>query len=547
MDPYAGISTRATPQVVAIPGRPDMVKNSAGGFTFQVDDAARLRRFLLLGSDGATYYSSAAELTRDNAEVVFRMAETQHGTLRRVILEVSEAGSAPRVQATLFALAIACSVGADDERGAALALIPRVCRTGTHLFQFTTYVEQFRGWGRGLRTAVAQWYTKPDVGRVAYQAVKYRQRGGWSHRDLLRLAHPELGTAGWDNTESRASLAQRKALFDWICGREVPKGAVPAIVEGWTKVQTKPHKAAKLVRKYGLTWEMLPDEALADREVWDALLDGGMGATALMRQLPRLTRLGVVGPMGAGRTRDVAARLADPELLKRGRVHPINVLIAHRTYASGRSDRGAATWAPVRELVDALDDAFYAAYGSIEPSGKRTMQCLDVSGSMAMSTISNLPLTPREASAAIALVTTATEPNTMVVGFSDGRANNLSSSALMHLPLSPKQRLTDAVQMVSGLPFSRTDCALPMQVAQAQGLEVDQFVIYTDNETWYGGQHPVQALADYRRSSGIDAKLVVVSMTATGFSIADPRDPGMLDVVGFDTAVPQLIADFARS
>lgn len=28
--------------------------------------------------------------------------------------------------------------------------------------------------------------------------------------------------------------------------------------------------------------------------------------------------------------------------------------------------------------------------------------------------------------------------------------------------------------------------------------------------------------------------------------IADPADPGMLDVVGFDTATPQLISDFAR-
>jgi 60 kDa SS-A/Ro ribonucleoprotein len=35
-------------------------------------------------------------------------------------------------------------------------------------------------------------------------------------------------------------------------------------------------------------------------------------------------------------------------------------------------------------------------------------------------------------------------------------------------------------------------------------------------------------------------------MTATQFSIADPNDNGMLDVVGFDTATPQIIADFIR-
>jgi hypothetical protein len=43
-----------------------------------------------------------------------------------------------------------------------------------------------------------------------------------------------------------------------------------------------------------------------------------------------------------------------------------------------------------------------------------------------------------------------------------------------------------------------------------------------------------------------DARLVVGGMVSNGFSIADPNDPGMLDVVGFDTATPQLISDFAR-
>lgn len=44
---------------------------------------------------------------------------------------------------------------------------------------------------------------------------------------------------------------------------------------------------------------------------------------------------------------------------------------------------------------------------------------------------------------------------------------------------------------------------------------------------------------------GIPARLVVVGMASKGFTIADPNDGGMLDVVGFDTTTPQVIADFA--
>ena len=78
-------------------------------------------------------------------------------------------------------------------------------------------------------------------------------------------------------------------------------------------------------------------------------------------------------------------------------------------------------------------------------------------------------------------------------------------------------------------------------------LAIDLFVVYTDSETWAGTIHADEALRRYRERSGIAAKLVVVGMTSNGFTLADPNDGGMLDVVGFDSAAPALIADFARS
>jgi len=85
-----------------------------------------------------------------------------------------------------------------------------------------------------------------------------------------------------------------------------------------------------------------------------------------------------------------------------------------------------------------------------------------------------------------------------------------------------------------------------MLYALEHKLKVDQFVVMTDSETWHGNTHPVQALQQYRRETGIQAQLVVVAMIANRFTIADPNDRGMLDVVGMDTATPQLICDFAR-
>jgi len=85
-----------------------------------------------------------------------------------------------------------------------------------------------------------------------------------------------------------------------------------------------------------------------------------------------------------------------------------------------------------------------------------------------------------------------------------------------------------------------------MLFAAEAKLGVDAFVIYTDCETWAGNIHPKQALDRYRQKMGIGAKLIVVGMVSNGFTIADPNDAGMMDVVGFDAAAPAVMADFVE-
>jgi 60 kDa SS-A/Ro ribonucleoprotein len=290
----------------------------------------------------------------------------------------------------------------------------------------------------------------------------------------------------------------------------------------------------RLVEGYGLPWEAIPTQWLAQADMWRTLLPH-LPLTALLRNLARLTANGVLMPLGA-ETEQVAARLTDAEHLRRARVHPVAVLAALMTYQQGKGVRGSLTWDPVTQIVDALDKAFYLAFQNVEPTGKRLVLALDVSGSMSMGMVAGVPgLTPRVASAAMALVTAATEQNVTIIGF---------SHQMVRLNISARQRLDDAVKAVSNLPFGATDVAQPMLWALANGVQADAFVVYTDSETWYGNIHPAQALQEYRRQTGIPAKLVVVGMVANRFSVADPYDAGMLDVVGFDTAVPSLIADF---
>ncbi|AKS35897.1 TROVE domain-containing protein [Mycolicibacterium goodii] len=561
MDILNTFNLRRTPQ--ARPASPEQVRNAAGGYTFAVDDWARVHRFLTLGTDGGTYYVTDRDLTRYNAEVVLRVAATDPVALVNRIVEVSEAGRAPKANPALFALAIAASAEDVEGRRAALDALPRVARTATHLFLFAGYVEQFRGWGPTLRRAVSRWYTERPVDALAYQLVKYRRRGGWTHRDMLRLAGP-----------SGVVDPARRMAFNWAAGKglgdyaEPPVRLTDAELKAGQRNAVRPPVRAEVVpdelaifadfedaqaastaarwieiidRGHGLSWEMLPDEALAEPAVWEALIARGMPQTALMRQLPRLTRLGVLdGDVGDV----VAEQLADTERLVKARVHPVNVLVAQRTYARGCGSRGQGVWTAVAKITDALDAAFYAAYGAVRPANQRTLLALDVSGSMG-SYVSGLPVTCRQATAALAMVTAATERRHRIIGFTAGPAG-FAQSSVTELDISPRRRLDDVCRYMSGLAFGATDCALPMVWALKHRVEVDTFHIYTDNETWYGKIHPHQALERYRQEMGIDARLVVVAMTATRNSIADPADPRQLDISGFDSAVPTLIADFSR-
>lgn len=511
----------ATPQSQPIPGT---VANSAGGHGFALDDWARLDRFLVLGTEGGSYYASAPVLTRDNAQAVQRAIRADGPRAVARIVAISAGGRAPSNDPALFALALAAAAEDLATRRAALAALPRVARTGTHLFRFAGFVEGTRGWGRALRRAVADWYLAPPVDRLAYQLVKYRQREGWSHRDLLRLAHPA--------TQDPA----RAALLDWVCrGTDAP--ALPGLPRAALALAaaTDGAVAAGLIRDHDLPREAVPTALLNDSEVWAALLER-MPMTALLRALAKLTAVGVLRPLGP-HLRQVLDALGDADRIARARLHPLAILLALRVYVQGQGDRGGLRWEPVPAVVDALNAAFYTAFRAVEPSGRRMLLALDVSGSMAAGRVAGTALTPREASVAMALMTAATEPETHIVGF---------CSEMVPLPLSPSMRLDDAVKSVSALPFGCTDCARPMLYALERGIPAEAFVVYTDSETWAGDVHPVQALRMYRERTGIAARLVVVGMVSNGFSIADPDDAGMLDVVGFDTATPAAIADFLR-
>jgi len=526
-------SKSETPQTE--PLSEDQVKNHGGGYGYATTKWQRLDRFLILGSEGGSYYVSERNLTMDNAKAVVECLKEDGVRVVNKIVEVSDAGRAVRNDPAIFALALALKFNDGTEesipvRQAAAQAVPKVCRTFTHLTTLAESIKPFGGWGRVTRRAFENWYNGKSDDNLAYQMIKYRNRNGWTHRDILLKAHV------------KPQNEVRDALFQWAS-------------QGWDGIGSDPHpddtlkrvwafekaqnssdlkEVLNLISDYNLPRECIPTEFLNEVKVWEALLEK-MPLTAMIRNLGKMTSEGLLTNMSDS-TNLVVSRLRDEEYLKRARIHPLSVLNAMRVYARGEGFRGSLSWRPVPKVTDALDDAFYKAFDFVEPTGKRLCLGLDVSSSMTWNSCAGLAgLTPREVSAALAMTVMRTEENYEIMGF---------SHQFTPLNLSPRQRLDDVIKSIANLSFGSTDCALPMTWATENNLDFDAFFVYTDSETYYGNIHPSQALVQYRQKRNIDARLAVLAMSSNSNTIADPKDPGMIDIVGCDTSVPTLLNEF---
>lgn len=515
------------------------VKNDAGGYVFRVDKQARLERFLILGVDGGTFYVKESSHALSNAQFLNEMIETDEASVLATIVDVSVNGRAYKQSPVLFALASVIANG--KNKRAVKVEFNKVVRTGTHLYEVVDYLDKLAGWGRAKREIVASWFDK-DAEKLAYQMVKYRQRNGWTMRDVMRKSHPQaidqtaakfaLGKLGDGETHSVKTIAGFQAM----------------------QKATSTSDVIRILGEYtSLPWETIPTQFLKNVDVWKTLFNNGqLRGQALVRNIVRLARYGAFQDMMFAA--QYAAALTDEKMIEQTRLHPINFLNAAVVYRDGQkktvksswgyeSTERVKDWTTESVIADALDEGFHKSFKTVVPAGKRTMLAIDVSGSM-RSDAMGLDLSCAQVSAAMAMTIARTEPAHIIRGFtSDGYGYR--NSGLTDLQISARTSLATAMKNVQRNNWGGTDCSLPMTWAMDNRVEVDTFVVITDNDTWAGNIHPFQALKRYRKAMGIDARLAVLGVQATEFTIADPSDRGMMDFVGFDSNGPRALADFS--
>ena len=502
-----------------------MIQGRSGSYLFKADTWSVLRRCLLIGTAQGSYYAGKHELTDEFVGVLSNAIALNPDRVAQEIVYASD-GRSLNNSAPLFALVLLSMGEAPEAKRAFQNIFPQVVRTGSHFYEWLSYTKSMRGFGKIVREAGTSWLSNADVKALAYQLLKYQQRQGFSHRDALRLFHVKPPTE------------DHNQLFQWVTQgwdslpQEIPSNTMAQI--WWYEwLKRHPEKSHEAIAKGRLTHEMAAPVGKMDQQAWQ-LLFKEMPIGALLRNLGSLTELGVLSDANCRKNLEhVQSILNNRNHLRKGRIHPIDILKALKTYQSGgKLGRSQKTWQPSTRILSILERALELSFDVLPSTGKVFLHAIDVSGSMSYQSVSSIGLTCCEIATTMALATAKAEKNYVIRGF----ATNFRD-----LNITAQDSFSEAIAKASNQNFGGTDASVAYDWAIRKKFKVDVFCFWTDSESWAGNKHPSQALAEYRRRVNPQAKAVYVTLVPYNISLVDPKDSMSWDIAGFDPGTPRLI------
>ena len=411
-----------------------------------------------------------------------------------------------------------------------IEIFPQVVRTASHFYEWLSYTKSMRGFGKVIKQVGTAWLSREDVSGLAYQLLKYQQRHGFSNRDALRLFHVKPVSEEHDR------------LYNWVVNgwselpEQIPTDATKQI--WWYEwLKRHPEQTHLAIAEGKLTHEMAAPVGNMDRQAWQLLFET-MPLGAMLRNLGSLTNLEVLRVDTISNLDRVEAVLNNQNYLRKARIHPIDVLKALKTYASGgKIGRSKKTWTPIPRIINILEKAVELSFAVVEPTNKVFLHALDISGSMSYGVVDSVGLSCCEIATTMALVTAKAEKNYVIRGF---------STEFIDLHITSHDSFGSALKKASNQNFGSTDASVAYNWAIKDKFKADIICFWTDNESWAGRKHPSQALQEYRRKVNPNAKAVYVTLAPSKITLVDPQDNDSWDLAGFDPGTPRLIQMLAN-
>jgi len=573
-------------------------------FVFKLSLKDYILRLLILGSSENKYEPRKKGLSAENTEYIKTQIENGHGEeICNIVRDVYKENRAPKQDATMMVIGLLCRAKDVTIRKMGLQLLENF-KTISHLYSWKkchasieshATGQKSKGFGRAVKRQINDWILsysgKPED--LAYQITKYMAREGWSFKNILQCSHVKTGT-GDDRvfeekegvkTKSKRSkdnkntsppteldLVLRYAVNGF---EEMDKLATPNLLASKVyqyladihiAMRLTSHEKEKLIEliyQHKLTREQIPTWGLADKEVLTALLVNknktrvSMPLTALLRNLGNLSAHDVLHDETTFQL--VTKHLVHPDTIKFSKIHPVSVLTAWFTYRNGNGNRGHNSWMVNPDIVKTLEDMFYLSFKNIEPTDKRICFLIDCSGSMGCPSLCE-GVTCAESAALLSMIfarsetTSDSSPDHSFYLFTSKKSAYSGWSGSGNTGLTDVSDVIDAdadfnkvLKACQRSDWGMTDISLGILEALKYKRKYDAFVVITDSDV-NSGIKPSEAMKQYRVGMKMpNTKLVVVGTQGVDYTIADPSDPLMMDMVGFDSHGPKILQDFIRS
>lgn len=480
-------------------------KNAEAATAYALTQREALAQYAVTGTLNSTFYADGAEQLD---AVMYLALEVEPEFLAKVAIHAAEKGHMKDMPVTLLALLSGL------QSDAFARAFPRVVKSGKML---RTFVQVMRSGAAGRKSLgtrpkkmVQAWLERASMEQILRAMVGNDP----SLADVIRMVHPKPATA------------ERKALYAWAIERPHDQAQLPDLVkalEAFRRDQTNPIP--------DVPFQMLTSLALT-REQWVAI--ARKGSWQMVRQnLNTFARHGVFEV--AGVAEQLAARLADPDEIRKAKVFPYQLMVA---------------WKMVDPAVphvvrDALQDAMQVAIGNVPVVPGNVVLCPDVSGSMSW------PVTGYRKGATSAvrcidvagLLTAAfleRNPKARVLPFENDVVN---------VDLNRRDSVMTNAEKLAAIGGGGTNCSAPLKRLADEKAKVDLVLFISDNQSWMDARPNGQASAmmvEWARikTQNPAAKLVCLDIQPYATSHA-VTSADVLNIGGFSDAVFSAIATFA--
>jgi len=495
---FASIVGKLLPQTDA--------QNEAGGPAYALTPRHTLAQLAATGTLNHTFYAEAQSQLDD---VLLTALDVDPAFIAKAAAYARRRGHMKDMPALLVALL--STMQTDDFSKA----FPRVIDNGRMLRNFVQIMRSGavgrKSLGSRPKRYVANWLETASDVEIMRAAVGQAP----SLADVIKMVHP------------KPKSKEREALYGYLIAKPHDVSALPQIVQEFEAFKRDPGKTPPNV-----PFQMLTALPLT-KEHWAAI--GSKGGWQMLRMnLNTFARHDAFDVSWF--PRKAAARLRDPDEIKRARVFPYQLMAAY----------AAADEKVPRMVQEALQDAMEIAVSNVPRVKGKVIVCPDVSGSMSSPVTgyrkgSTSKVRCIDVAGLVAAAFLRTNADTRVLPF---------DFDVVDVRLNARDSVMTNAQKLASIGGGGTNCSAPLVKLVQERARVDLVIFVSDNESWVDAREGGRGTATMEMWQKLkrlnpDAKLVCIDIQPYGTTQAVER-PDILNVGGFSDAVFEMIALFVK-